>query len=329
VIAEKTARGPRRVLLPEGAPRIIDVPIGRSPCYRLVFSGAIVRVPEFVRNWVGFLGYTDGREDTFRATAFIVYVHFSRGNGCHYYLVTARHNIDLLRGKQYFFRLNRRRRGTPTESVTVQIPESARWFEHPTESRATDVAVLPFELPAGVNQDCVWLSELATSDEDVTMGRIGCGSEGIIVGLFTPYPGENRNVPIVRTCHLAAIDDFNPLRIRAKRVDEPMEAYLVEVRSIGGLSGSPVFIKCDESLPRVDIEYDERYLLLGLVHGHWDVHRGELSKHLGVEDDEINSGIAAVVPAKKIVETVNHPELAAMRTQIEEAVAAGKAATAD
>src|SRR5262249_53383016 len=63
------------------------------------------------------------------------------------------------------------------------------------------------------------------------------------------------------------------------------------------------------------------YHLLGLVHGHWEIppdkkdavafplaRRGEPS---------INLGIAIAIPAKKILETLNRPELVAMRREAE------------
>lgn len=40
-----------------------------------------------------------------------------------------------------------------------------------------------------------------------------------------------------------------------------IEVYLIEARSIGGVSGSPVFVR--ESFPRAGKHY-----LLGLMHGH-------------------------------------------------------------
>ncbi len=81
--------------------------------------------------------------------------------------------------------------------------------------------------------------------------------------------------------------------------DEPLldddgnlyEAYLAEVRSIGGLSGSPVFVLMERRKARlrmrpiefseeIDIEYlDQDFVgapeahLLGMVRGHWDLKR--------------------------------------------------------
>ena len=54
--------------------------------------------------------------------------------------------------------------------------------------------------------------------------------------------------------------------------DEPVttslgdiKAYLVEARSIGGLSGSPAFVR------ETGAEGTGSFYLLGLMHGHWGV----------------------------------------------------------
>jgi hypothetical protein len=110
-----------------------------------------------------------------------------------------------------------------------------------------------------------------------------------------------------------------------------MSAYLVEMRSIGGLSGSPVFLnKSQEPLPpgfMPDLRFQRdpeqvvwsQLPLLGLVHGHFDVQN--LNEDSVVDDDAtrgaINAGIGVVIPVQKIVETLYQPELVAERKKIE------------
>ena len=92
-----------------------------------------------------------------------------------------------------------------------------------------------------------------------------------------------------------------------------MDVYLVESRSIGGLSGSPVFI--DVRIAKTtrppnygwmagayDSSSPGRFKLLGLVHGHfggWDI-LPDATADDGKEKVHINMGIAMVVPAEKI-----------------------------
>jgi hypothetical protein len=64
------------------------------------------------------------------------------------------------------------------------------------------------------------------------------------------------------------------------------DAYLVEVRSIGGLSGSPVFVRHTIGFPvqRTDGSSDMAFAngpattLLGLMHGHWDIKESEMNE---------------------------------------------------
>jgi len=99
-----------------------------------------------------------------------------------------------------------------------------------------------------------------------------------------------------------------------------MSAYLVETRSIGGLSGSPVFAYL--GLVRVTNEGNlqvvkgkhGRFLLLGVMSGHY---KGEMGVSDAVnadadtdaEEREVNMGIGIVVPVQRLMEVVKRPEL--------------------
>ena len=57
-----------------------------------------------------------------------------------------------------------------------------------------------------------------------------------------------------------------------------------------------------------------RYLLIGLMHGHWDLHNLTDAAMDGDQGREsINTGVGVVIPVQKIVETLYHPELVDMR----------------
>ena len=75
----------------------------------------------------------------------------------------------------------------------------------------------------------------------------------------------------------------------------PMNAYLIDTRSIRGLSGAPVFVvlgttRTVSGLPNRQFQ---RFFLLGLVHGHF---------HLA--EEELNLGIQIVVPVERVVDVV-------------------------
>jgi hypothetical protein len=101
-----------------------------------------------------------------------------------------------------------------------------------------------------------------------------------------------------------------------------MDAYLIELRSIGGLSGSPVFVR-----QMIGMEFGPlligTFFLLGLVHGHWNLPSGEMDEEIDRQDSanrSINMGIGIVVPAKKILEVLNQPGLLEMRRQTDEKI---------
>lgn len=52
--------------------------------------------------------------------------------------------------------------------------------------------------------------------------------------------------------------------------------------------------------------------LLGLVHGHWEVPASFSNPE---QAEAVNMGVSIIVPAKKILETLYHPELVAMRKE--------------
>jgi hypothetical protein len=57
-----------------------------------------------------------------------------------------------------------------------------------------------------------------------------------------------------------------------------------------------------------------RFFLLGSMIGHWRLR----PKDSLVEQESVNMGISAVVPAQKIMEILNQPELVEMRKQWDE-----------
>jgi hypothetical protein len=147
------------------------------------------------------------------------------------------------------------------------------------------------------------------TDETIKKYSIGIGDEVAIPGLFLSHLGTTQNVPIIRTGNIAAM--------RSEPVPTsygPMDAYLVEMRSVGGISGSPVLthmaIRPKVMLPespnfeRIE-QAPKTHYLLGLVHGHYTITTQDewvfkTDKMVG----DINAGIAIVVPASQIMDVI-------------------------
>ncbi|MBV8279420.1 MAG: hypothetical protein JO170_29730 [Verrucomicrobia bacterium] len=130
---------------------------------------------------------------------------------------------------------------------------------------------------------------------------VGVGDEVFITGLFANYAGLLKNVPIVRVGNLAAYPEE---RIRIRNFGE-MDAYLIEARSIGGLSGSPVFYHSSSVRIRNGQPMFAKgavLYLIGIVHGHYIRNLDANSEATDAGDIEaLNTGISIVVPIGKIL----------------------------
>jgi hypothetical protein len=205
----------------------------------------------------------------------------------------------------------------------------AKWFYHPTEKDSVDVAILPFGSPRFDEYDIAWIPEdLFATDKRIAEFSIGLGDEIVAIGLFTRFFGSTHLVPLVRTGNVAMMPrDKLPIKGFGD-----MEAYLAEGRSIGGLSGSPVFVRntVNMQIPGPEkagqISGLGRFHLLGLMHGHWEVPNSFSS----IEQAEaVNMGVSIIVPAKKILEVLYHPELVALRKEHVENQKRGNQPTTD
>jgi len=193
------------------------------------------------------------------------------------------------------------------------VPSSVKWFYHPKEDESSDVAVcqviLKKEIFASLDYTAI-APEMFVTDEAIESEGIGPGDEVFVTGLFALHTGNKRNMPIVRMGNIAMI----PKEPVPTHHFGNMEVYLVESRSIGGLSGSPVFVV-------KDIEYSRwRIYLLGLIHGHWEVDPQTIIDMTGGDSKKrggVNMGIAIVIPAKKIIETIMSKELDAVRQELD------------
>lgn len=265
-----------------------------------------MRVPSQIRRCVAFLAVGDATTSRLVGTAFYVSVPAATLPGARFgYLVTARHVARLLEMSGAFLvRANTRDGGS------VILPIRERWWYHPTDA-SVDVAVTPWSPPEHIECETLPLTMFATR-EMIAANSIGTGDEVFIVGLFAYLAGSARNMPIVRVGNIAMMDEE---RVYSREFGL-MEAYLIEARSIGGISGSPVFVWSSGAGGLLNT-----FFLLGSIHGHWDIRPEEKNAYVDGATDQaeaINMGIAIVVPATKLLEVFSHPELAQMRQATEE-----------
>ena len=263
-------------------------------------------VPDEARKCVVFVCYKAHSGFRLAGTAFFVSVQPAEDFQLYaVYLVTAKHVIvdakqESIDGSVWL-RVNDRSGG----SFMVETPVDD-WVGHPDDT-SVDASVLAWA-PRSDQVEYLCIPDTMTAtDEIIDREDIGPGDEIFLTGLFVNHVGRNRNLPIIRIGNIALM----PEERIATRHFGSIEAYLVEARSIGGLSGSPVFVHVSGiRKDTLDLGRDVFYWL-GLMHGHWDMPVDTSSPDAAIADtpekEAVNMGIAMVVPATQIVEIIDQP----------------------
>lgn len=266
-----------------------------------------MRVPDDVRKCVAFVGADTGSGRRLVGTS--TFLGVGDETWYHNYAVTAAHVIEGIRDApgsdgNVYLRLN-----TDSGRARWAVSTVDQWVMHPTDT-SVDVAALSFG-PMREFDHLAFLMSGAATNEVIADQRIGVGEEVFLTGLFVNHSGTARNIPIVRLGAIAAMPE-EPVRTQRGSID----AYLIEARSIGGLSGSPVFVHLgivrfmDGQVRHAQTDHGP-YYLLGLMHGHWQVATSTIDglEPDGLREETVNMGIGIVVPAEKIVEVLDHPTL--------------------
>ena len=229
---------------------------------------------------VAFIGIKQDGIFVPRATCF--FVNYSEYGYKFLHLVTAEHVISglLLKGHKLWLRVNVY---GPKGAIELPISDADKVFKfHPENEReATDVAILPFSArytdeETGETFDCaIRAMSLDSNDpmgfvptEDFAKKSIGLGVEIGIIGLFRSHYGTNKNIPVVRVGNISMM----PGEPVSTKYAGHIKAYLVEARSIAGLSGSPVLVFPDTAIVLAHVMKgfnQQGCALLGLMHSHF------------------------------------------------------------
>jgi hypothetical protein len=278
-----------------------------------------VLVADTVKNCTAFLGFRtkDTQDADFIAvgTAFF-FVRLS-GQRPLLYAVTAKHVVDLVpKARAPMLRVN-------FKSGGVGYIALEKWHFHPQHNETggrkrkyVDVAVHRTDFDWHMVDKTIVTEEDVLTPDKVAEFAIGTGDEVIVTGLFHSHYGESKNIPLIRVGNIAAMPS-EPVPTDKG----PAEAYLIELRSIGGISGSPVFthlavrpertfVSTGKPVPDdgsfQTLKKAERYhFLLGMVQGYYTVTAPyEWVTKSELEAGDINTGIAVVLPAARITETI-------------------------
>ncbi len=242
-------------------------------------------------------------------TGFFVGVRNSEKTRHAIYFVTAKHVLKTPDGKNWlsnvYLRLNKKDGMVEYINIPI-IAEGLLRTVSTHDDSDVDLAIIHFHPNLNII-DLKLISEgMITTEEDFKNMEIHEGSDVFFTGLFTPYPGAEKNYPIVRFGRVALITEE-----KIEWQDKKRDLYLIEAGSYGGNSGSPVFFYfgSDNKIVTVNAVY-LKYKLAGVLIGHF----GEDKEIENIETKKnptysSNLGIAAVVPAYKLHELLYSDEL--------------------
>jgi hypothetical protein len=277
-----------------------------------------MRVDDDVLKCVCFVGYrgrdrTGAEKPVVKGTGFFVWL-----TDKYYAVVTAMHVISAVQNEAP---------GLPV-ALWVNYPEGNyrqeypvdSWLGHPSGDTSIDVAVLCEPIDPGPLDHVAFTREGFATEALLQdpIDRVGVGDELYFPGLFSPHWGRDRNLPIVRQGTIAAMP-IEKVKSRINGEDVFIDAYLAEVRSVGGLSGSPVFIHFDMwrvvpgTSPDAPIQPVPSDALLGIIHGHYDLPRALAGS---TEHEIVNMGICMVVPIKYVAEALDQPRMQEKRAEL-------------
>lgn len=255
------------------------------------------RIPDEIANCVAFLYLSEADAEEGAAaggTAFFVSVKTTDGREA----ILAVTNIHLAAGGCNALRVV----DLIGESRVLRVPE---WIYHP---EADDVAVAEIDLPKDVAVSAIAWDGVAATDERMAELNVGVGDEVIMIGRFGAHDGGQRNAPLARFGNIAMMPGEPVLDGRKMTV----EANLVEMRSLSGFSGSPVFIHIGPTSYRANGKMMPFFTLtiglIGIDTGH-KTNKAKVLDGAGAETDltaEQNTGIAIVCPVRKIAAAIEH-----------------------
>lgn len=243
------------------------------------------------------------------ATAFLLEFPAATAGYAFYYAVTARHVID---------------RARPEKGLWIRFNKESGGVEHlPTncdlwcENGSSDVAICPLRFPHSDLDFSPISHNLLLSYDELSKApyHVRVGTELIMVGLFRRYSGQEHMQPIVRFGRVSCMPDERvPLTLSPESSPTLVEAYLAEMLSWGGESGSPVFSSTLHlaNPPSIPLSLGNPRLI-GLLHGHYPIEERVKSLDPQAGTIDLNAGIAVVIPAQAILDTLNSPDLAAQR----------------
>lgn len=268
-----------------------------------------VRVDDKLLSAVVFIGNDRGGSFTAFGTGFLATA--ATDGRLFQHIVTARHVIEDYPQDRYCIRIN-----TRGGMVEHTYADKGSWVFHPNPN--IDLATCPSHVPPeAYDIKHIYVERELATPEVIQEHDIGVGEDIFTAGMFTRVLGETLNRPIVRSGTIAAMP-AEP--IETTRGSFP--AYLVEARSIAGLSGSPVFVHMApvRILPggEVSLTTGKTHYFLGVMQGHFQT--SDATDIVPLDEEfvpgDMNAGIGVVIPGHHVLELMNMPSFKNEREKI-------------
>ncbi len=232
-------------------------------------------------------------------SGFLAYLHTTPNLDAHLYAITNRHVIEagypIIRGIKF-------------SRVSVVLPQSVKdWIFHPD---GDDLAICPIgrwreSNFVGIPVDR-FITQTTMKDHELRFG-----ADVYMAGRFIGLDGKQRNDPCVRFGNISMMPQF---------IERPgltaQESFVIEMRSKAGFSGAPVFVYFDK--PTSD-EEEALTFLLGVDWADIPLYEDIVRLDAGGKEypkqlkAKVNSGMTAVIPAWRISQLLNDPELVDQR----------------
>lgn len=168
------------------------------------------------------------------------------------------------------------------------------WFVHPDGDDVAAVCVFPM-LDRTQDEISTASFENLITEETAERSDLGVGDDVYMMGRFINHQGREAIRPAVRFGNIS----MTPELIWDHTHKRNQLSYAVEMRSRSGFSGSPVIVYRQEgrSLKELPEEHETGWGILGINWGHI------------IDENQENTWLNGVVPAWKIVEVLETPEL--------------------
>lgn len=232
-----------------------------------------------------------------------------------FYIVTNSHVVKKA-GSTPAIRLN-----TKDGSIDALETSEDDWVHH---QDGDDLAICQIDVGWDAFKFSCMPPDVLLSQEKIQEHAIGPGDDVFMVGRFVDHAGHQRNTPSARFGNISMMPGEPVYNVDRKM---PQVSFLVEMFSLGGFSGSPVFVHIPlfATRPGQDMPTQSSYgpWLLGVSWGHFRAYEKVVwkdDKAQAVDENWVvssNSGQMGVVPAWKLQELLNQEEVVMARKHAE------------